>query len=77
MPNDKNAIRAAIQTLSGEMPENGWRIVWMNDTLGLEDFMISESLIEDAKRNPALSVGEERIVPEFNEQGNLNLNAKH
>ena len=77
MPNDKNAIRAAIQTLSGEMPENGWRIVWMNDTLGLEDFMISESLIEDAKRNSALSVGEERIVPEFNEQGNLNLNAKH
>ncbi len=71
MSNDRNAIRAALQTVSGQMPEEGWRVVWMDDTLGLESFFISESLVEEAERNPALQVESRRVVPEFDGEGNV------
>ncbi len=71
MKGDRNAVRAALQTVSGKMPKEGWHVVWMQDTLGLENFLISESLVEEARLNPALSVGTERIVPEFDRDGNL------
>ncbi len=71
MSNDRNAIRAALQTVSGQMPEEGWRVVWMDDTLGLESFFISELLVEEAERNPALQVESRRVVPEFDGEGNV------
>ena len=71
MTGDKNAIRAALQTVSGKQPKDGWHVVWMNDTLGLEHFLISESLVEEAEKNPALHVGKERVTPEFDRAGNV------
>lgn len=71
LPNDKNAVRMAIHTISGERPQGGPRVVWMQNTLALDAFLISESLLPDAKNIPGLHIGQGKIQMEFDEAGNL------
>ena len=71
MPNDHNAVRIALHTISGGAPVGGWRIVWMKNTLGLGTFLISEALVGEVHANPLLRVDGEAFEISFDNQGNL------
>ena len=71
MPNDRNAILAAIQTCLHGDPAIGPRLVWMRNTLWINHFYISESLLPDAERNPDITVIGEPVEIPFDSNGNL------
>jgi len=71
MPNDRNAIQAAIQTCLKIDPTKGCRLVWMKNTLWINKFYISESLVAEAEANPKVSVTGEAIEIPFDEVGNV------
>lgn len=49
----------------------GYRMVWMKNTLHMRSFYISEALIEEARKNPDITiVGEAAPIP-FKENGNV------
>lgn len=50
MPDDGTAVRFALGTLSGEAAERKPRVVWLQNTLCMEEFYISESLCQEAAR---------------------------
>ncbi len=71
MPNDLNAVRIGLQTIPGAVPEGGWRIVWMKNTLGMDTFLISEALVKEAERNERLKVEKDMFELRFDGEGNL------
>lgn len=71
MPNDRNAIQAAIQTCLKADCEKGIRLVWMKNTLSIDSFCITEALIPDAKSNPDIKIKGGPIEVTFDEIGNI------
>jgi len=72
MPNDLSAIKCAIKTannldFSGEKS----RIVRIKNTLSLDYIYVSESLMEEVKATPNLSITEGPFDFEFDEDGQL------
>lgn len=71
MPNDVCAVKMALQTCMENEHGAGYRMVWMKNTLHVASFYISEALLEEARRNPDLTIlGEPEAVP-FKENGNV------
>ena len=71
MPNDLLTVKMALQTCMENDPSVGYRLVWMKNTLHVESFWISESLMDEAAKDPRLTItGEPREVP-FDEDGNV------
>ena len=71
MPNDRCAIAMAIHTCVEYDRTLGHRVVWMKNTLCLNRFLISENLLEEAGKNPAIRIlGEPAQIP-FDEEGNV------
>lgn len=71
MPNDRTAIRFALRGVtqfadSREIP----RVIWIRNTLKLDHFWISESLLKDAEKIENLRVVGEAKSVEFDEKGN-------
>jgi hypothetical protein len=56
MPNDELALKAAIYAVLNHDEKAGYKIVWIKNTSNLSVMYISESLIADAERIPALKV---------------------
>ena len=71
MPDDRAAIRMAMHTIPGGKKDSELKIVWMKNTLSLDNFLISESLLPEALANPALKVDDARVTPEFDSNGNV------
>lgn len=71
MPNDRTAVKMALETcIHADGPE-GCRMVWMKNTLHLDSFFISPALLKEAEQNPDIEiVGEKREI-EFDEDGNI------
>ena len=71
LPNDRCAVKMALQTCMENDRDSGYRVVWMKNTLHMEHFYISEALLAEADENPQISIqGEMREVP-FDEEGNV------
>lgn len=71
MPDDRNAVRMALQTCVQNDPAMGYRMVWMKNTLHMDTFYISPALLREAEENPAITIeGEPKAVP-FNRSGNV------
>lgn len=71
MPNDRDAIRMALQTCVHNDPKLGYRMVMMKNTLHLNRFFISTALMEEAKKHPDLTiVGQVQDIV-FDANGNL------
>lgn len=70
LANDKLAIQAAIQTCNKIDYDNA-RIVRIKNTLRMDEIYISESLLEEAKKNPRIEIlgGPQELV--FDEMENL------
>lgn len=71
MPNDVCAVKMALQTCMDNDRSMDYRVVWMKNTLHVESFWISEALVEEARKNPALSIESEPTEVPFNENGNV------
>jgi Lactate racemase N-terminal domain len=70
LPNDRLAIQAAIKTcLVWDKTEA--RVVRITDTLSLEEFEVSENLLDEVRENPALEVIDGPYSLDFDESGNL------
>lgn len=55
MPDDRTAVCFALGTLTGKAAEGQPRIVWLKNTLCLEEFYISESLYGEAARSESIA----------------------
>ena len=70
LPNDILSIQAAIKTCL-LWDKTKARIVRITDTLSLEEFEVSETLLDEVEKNPALEVVEGPYRLRFDENGNL------
>ena len=67
---DLDAIRAAVKT-SNALDISNVRLVRIKNTLQLGELMISESLLEEARAMPNVTILSDPFELNFNEQGNL------
>lgn len=70
LANDMLAIKAAIQTCN-KIDHNNPRIVRIKNTLELEEILISEGLLEEARNNPQIEILDEPCEMYFDENNNL------
>ena len=72
MPNDRLAVKFALRAVSDFKDARELvRAIWIRNTLALSEFMISESLLDEARANPALEILGEPEEILFDEQGAL------
>jgi Lactate racemase N-terminal domain len=67
---DQEALETAILT-SGASSEEACRMIWIKNTLKLDQFIASESLMDEIKKKENLKVLEQLGELRFTEQGNL------
>ncbi|MGQ9602497.1 MAG: DUF362 domain-containing protein [Candidatus Bipolaricaulia bacterium] len=67
---DRTAIKLALATIGPIEPQEA-RVLWIKNTLELEEFYISEALIAEAKAQSELEVGEHLWPLEFDGAGDL------
>ena len=71
LESDREAIEVALHSANSRAP----RVVWIRNTLALEDLLVSEALLPDVARVPTLSVVGEPGALAFDGDGNLVLEA--
>lgn len=67
---DRDALAWILHTIGLTAPENA-RLVWIRNTLMLDDLLISESLLPEAKQHPNLDILGEPFEMSFGGDGNL------
>jgi hypothetical protein len=70
LDNDREAIQAAVKT-SNVLDVAKVRLVRIKNTLHLGEIMISESLLEEARTMPNITILTEPQEMQFDSQGNL------
>lgn len=70
MDNDREAIQLAVKSCYGESRVNP-KIIRIKNTALLEEIEVSEAMLPEVKKNPALEVLSEPYEWNFNEEGNL------
>ena len=68
MPNDELCVKFLIQTCTGS-GSDGLRIVWIRNTLSMDEFYISEGLKKEAEKTPDLHTIGKRQTVEFDNSG--------
>ena len=69
LPSDRLALAAALLTCNAVGREP--RLLRIASTLRLDEFVVSESLLDDVRRDPRLEIVSESSDPPFDEDGNL------
>ena len=70
LKNDREAIQIALRTCLGI--EKRWpRIIRIKDTLHIEEFWVSEALVEELKDNSRIRILEGPVDLEFDQAGRL------
>ena len=70
LKNDYYAIAACIRTCN-EVDRDNIRMVRIPNTLEIGEILISESMMEDARKNPRIEVLSEPELMKFDGEGNL------
>ncbi len=70
METDKMAVQLAIRTCLG-IDEEKPRLIRIENTMKMEKIYISEAMLEEARRNPAIEILGEPAPMAFDENGNL------
>jgi hypothetical protein len=68
MASDEQCVKFLIKTCTG-CGENGLRIVWIRNTLSLDEFYISSSLKDEAWQNPDMQVSDDAFCARFDSAG--------
>ena len=71
MPNDRTAVKMALETCINADSLLGYRLVWMKNTLCLDSFYISAALLDEAKKNPDIEIVGEQVSVVFDGEGNI------
>lgn len=71
MPNDRLAVKLALNTCIGNEPALGYRMVWMKNTLSLDSFHVTKALLPEVEENPLLQRAGEGFYPRFDENGSV------
>ena len=67
---DRESIKAALNTIGNIFPKDS-KIVWIKNTLILDNMMVSEKLREEGESNPNLDLLGDLGPMKFDEKGNL------
>jgi len=70
MEDDELALRAAIKTCTG-IDKQRVRIVYIKNTLSLEEIFVSEAMLDEARRTEGVEIIEEPRPFRFDREGNL------
>ena len=70
MANDREAIQVCIRVCN-EIDKKNPRIIRISDSLHIENIMISEAMLDEARSNPNIEITSEPFELPFNEEGNL------
>ncbi|KJS50550.1 lactate racemase domain-containing protein [Desulfosporosinus sp. BICA1-9] len=70
MPSDETAIKCAIKTCT-QIEKGGVKMVWIKNTLSLNEFYISEALKDEALKNDKLDLCGIAIKLNFSKNGDL------
>lgn len=71
MPNDRLAIKFALRAVTDFFDEREIiRAIWIRNTLKMDEFWISESLLEEAKRIEGISIIGKPMMVCFDDEGN-------
>ena len=70
LEDDKLALQAAVKTLT-QVDKSRVRIIYIKNTLSLEEIMVSESLLEEVKAREDMEVLEAPRELNFDQAGNL------
>ncbi len=77
LKSDKEALQAAIHVCTG-IDKKKPKIVRIKNTSHIEEIMISEALMDEARKHPQIRVIEEPKELDFDKDGNLkDIGAKH
>lgn len=71
MPNDRLAVKLALNTCIDSDASVGYRMVWMKNTLHLDAFYVTKALLPEVEANPQMRVTGDAFLPEFDENGNI------
>jgi len=69
-PNDQEAVAAALVTIR-PYDLDDIRIVHIKNTLELKNLRVSEGCLQELRKNPNISIGEEEIELDFDRSGNM------
>jgi hypothetical protein len=72
---DREAIEVALKSAGADSTQPGARMVWIRNTLDLEQMLISQGLVSEVVSSGALELLEEPLPLPFDEAGNLRLAA--
>lgn len=71
MPNEHLCIRFAMHVSTDARPDTGYKVVWIQDTNHLQEFYISDKLLDEARAHPDLIVDEQKLNVKYDEQDNI------
>lgn len=71
MENDELAFRYALEFAAGADPATGPKVVWIQNTSHMGEFLISENLRAEAEANPRMTVSPNSRAISFDENGNV------
>lgn len=71
MENDELAFRYALEFAAGADPATGAKVVWIQNTSHMGEFLVSEALRAEAAQNPRMAVSQNSQAIQFDENGNV------
>ena len=71
MPNDRLAVKLALNTCIDCDLSVGYKMVWMKNTLHLDTFYVTEALLPEVEAHPQMRLTGEAFAVEFDENGNV------
>ena len=71
MPNDRLAIKMALNTCIQNDSPLGDRMVWMKNTLHLDKFYVTKALLPEVEENPLMKQCGDPVHAEFDAEGNV------
>ena len=70
MPNDKLAVKLALNTCIDWDPAVGYKMVWMKNTLHLDSFYVTKALLPEVEKHPKMKLAGPAFDVTFDENGN-------
>ena len=71
MPNDRLAVKLALNTCIDCDLSTGYKMVWMKNTLHLDAFYVTEALLPEVEAHPQMRLTGKAFAVEFDENGNV------
>jgi hypothetical protein len=71
MPSDECCVKLCLKTVTRLCGDKGERMVWIKNTVSLQEFYASEALLEDIEKDDRLCVAGPPCKAAFDDDGNF------